>query len=213
VGVVADAVYGQSLREAPPPIVYVPFSQSDGLAPPNAPFRITVRAAGDLGDLTTRLASHLRGVDPRISFSFRRLERDVAATIAQERLLATLGLFFGGIALLLSAVGLYGVSSHAANRRRVEIGIRLALGGQAREIVGKLLGRLALLVGVGVALGILGTLWLARFLAPLLYGLTPYEPVTILAAILMLSVVAAAAGWIPYSRAARIDPATVLRDV
>ena len=88
-----------------------------------------------------------------------------------------------------------------------------ALGGPAREIVGKLLGRLAALVGVGVALGILGTLWLARFLAPLLYGLTPYEPVVILAAILILAVVAAAAGWIPFSRAARIDPARVLREV
>ena len=213
VGVVADAVYGQSLRDPAPPIVYVPVAQSDGLAPPNAPFRIAVRAVGDLADLTTRLAARLRTVDPRISFAFRRLERDLQATVAQERLLATLGLFFGAIALLLSAVGLYGVSSHAANRRRVEIGIRLALGAQAHEVVGKMLRRLALLVSTGVLLGVLGSLWLVRFIRPLLFGLGPYEPITIVVAILILAGVAALAGWIPFSRAARIDPASVLREV
>jgi putative ABC transport system permease protein len=213
VGVVADAVYGQSLRDAAPPIVYVPIAQSAGLAPPNAPFRITVRAAGDLPDLTTRLAVRLRAVDSRINFAFRPVARDLQAAVAQERLLATLGLFFGGVALLLSAVGLYGISSHAANRRRSEIGIRLALGGRGHEIVARILARLALLVGAGVLLGALGTLWLMRFLAPLLYGLGPYEPVTIVVAAVILAVVAGAAGWIPLSRAARIDPARVLREV
>jgi predicted permease len=213
VGVAADAVYGQSLRDAPPPIVYVPVAQSAGLAPPNAPFRIAVRAAGDLGDLTTRLAARLRHVDSRITFAFRRLERDVEATVAQERLVATLGVFFGVTALLLSAVGVYGVSSHAANRRRAEIGIRLALGGQAHEIVWQMLGRLALLVAIGVTCGVAVTLWLLRFVAPLLYGLGSDEPLAIAAAVLLLMAVAAAAGWMPLSRATRMDPAAILRQV
>jgi predicted permease len=213
VGVAADAVYGQSLRDAPPPIVYVPVAQSAGLAPPHAPFRIAVRAGGHLADLTTRLSARLRNVDSRISFAFRRLERDVEATVAQERLLATLGVFFGVIALLLSAVGVYGVSSHAANRRRAEIGIRLALGGRPREIVWRMLGRLAALVAIGATLGVAVSLWVVRFVAPLLYGLGSCEPLAIAAAVLLLMVVAAAAGWMPLSRAMRMDPAAILRQV
>lgn len=81
------------------------------------------------------LAATLRGVDTGLTFTFRRLEQDVNASVAQERLLAMLALFFGAIALLLSGVGLYGVSSYAATRRRAEIGIRLALGGQPHDAI------------------------------------------------------------------------------
>jgi len=212
VGVVADAVYGQSLRDAAPPTVYMPLAQSSGLAPPDAPFRISLRAADDLAGLMPGLAASLRGVDTRLTFTFRRLEEDLNASVAQERLLAMLAGFFGAIALLLSGVGLYGVSSYAATRRRPEIGIRLALGGQPQAVVRGMVKRTALFVLGGTVLGLLGSMWLSRFVAPLLYGLEAHDPVTLLASALTLGSVAAVAGWIPASRATRIHPAQVLRE-
>lgn len=158
------------------------------------------------------LAASLRGVDRGLTFSLRGLEQDLAASVAQERLLAMLAGFFGAIALLLSGVGLYGVSWHAATRRRAEIGIRLALGGQPQVVLRGMLKRIALLVLGGTVLGLLASLWLSRFVAPLLYGLEPHDPVTLLGSASTLGVVAALAAWIPASRATRVDPAQVLRE-
>ncbi len=213
VGVVDDAVYGQSLRDAAPPTIYMPFAQSAGLVRPDAPFHISVRGAGDTADVRTRLATRLTTVDPRVTFRFRRLDQELTASVAQERLLAMLAAYFGAVALLLSGVGLYGLSSYAVNRRRAEIAIRLALGGQPHVVVRAILNRIALFVLAGTALGVIAALWLARFVAPLLYGLEPHDPVTLVAAATILASVAAVAGWIPASRATRIDPAQVLRDV
>ena len=211
-GIVADAVYGQSLRDPAPPTIYMPLAQSAGLAPPNAPFRISLRAANDLAGQMPTLAEALRAVDKGITFTLSRLEQDLDASIAQERLVAMLAGFFGAIALLLSGVGLYGVSSYAATRRRAEIGIRLALGGQPQVVLRGMLKRTALFVFGGTVLGLLVSLWLSRFVAPLLYGLEAHDPVTLLASTLILGSVAAVAGWIPASRATRIDPAQVLRE-
>ena len=213
VGVVANAVYGQSLRDSAPPTVYVPLAQSAGLAPPNALVRISVRASGDAADTMSGIAARLHAVDPELSFTFRRLETDLDASLGQERLLALLAGFFGAIALVLSGVGLYGVSSYAAASRRAEIGIRLALGAQPPAVVRAMLTRIALLVLIGTAAGVMFALWLARFVAPLLYGLEPNDPVTLAASALGLAAVAAVAGWIPASRATRVDPAQVLRQV
>jgi putative ABC transport system permease protein len=212
VGVVADAVYGHSLRDAAPPTVYMPLTQSTGLAPPNSPFRISLRAVNDLAGLMPSIATSLRDVDKGLTFTFRRLEQDLNASVAQERLLAMLAGFFGAIALLLSGVGLYGVSSYAATRRRAEIGIRLALGGQPHAVLRGILRPFAVFVLGGTVLGLLASLWLSRFVAPLLYGLEPYDPTTLLGSASTLGLVAAVAGWIPASRATRIDPAEVLRE-
>lgn len=212
VGVVADAVYGQSLRDAAPPTVYMPLAQSTGLAPPNSPFRISLRAADDLAGLTPSIAASLRDVDKGLTFTFRRLEQDLNASVAQERLLAMLAGFFGAIALLLSGVGLYGVSSYAATRRRAEIGIRLALGGQPYAVLRGMLKRFAIFVLGGTVLGLLASLWLSRFVAPLLYGPEPHDPAILVTSALTLGLVAAVAGWIPASRATRIEPAEVLRE-
>jgi putative ABC transport system permease protein len=212
IGVIADTVYGQSLRDPSPPTIYMPLAQSAGLAPPSAPFRISVRAAGNLADVMTRLTPRLSALDTRLTFTFRRLEEDLDASVAQERLLALLAGFFGAIALLLSGVGLYGVSSHAATSRRAEIGIRLALGGQPPAVVRSVLAGLALFVSTGAVAGLLAALWLARFVAPLLYGLEPHDPVTLVACASTLAMVAAVAGWIPAWRATRVDPTQVLKN-
>ena len=213
VGVVADAVYGQSLRDAAPPTVYMPFAQSAGAAPPNAPFRISLRASGNPAGLMTSLTARLRDVDPGLTFSFRCVQQDLDASVAQERIIAMLAGFFAVIAILLSAIGLYGVSSYAVSRRRAEIGIRLALGARPHAVVRAMLGRIALFIVAGAGLGIGATLWLSRFVAPLLYGLEPHDPLTLLGAALGLGLVAVVAGWIPAVRATRIDPAQVLREV
>ena len=118
--------------------------------------------------LMSGLAARLRDVDPGLTFSFRSPQQDLDASVAQERIIAMLSGFFAVIALLLCAVGLYGVSSYAVSRRGAEIGIRLAIGAQPHAVVSAMLGRIALFIAAGAGLGIGATLWLSRFVAPLL---------------------------------------------
>ena len=212
VGVVADAVYGQSLRDAPPPTVYVPFAQAAGVARPDAPLRISVRTDGDPVRLAPALAAALRAVDPSLTFSFRPVATDVAASMAEERLVAILAMFFGVVALLLSSVGVYGVTSYSVARQRGEIGVRIALGGQPRTILRAVLARIAAFVVAGTVAGLLTVLWLSRYVAPLLFGLEPRDPATLVTSMLILMGVAALAGGVPAWRATRVDPAHVLRE-
>ena len=209
VGYVADAAY-RSLREPVPATMYLPFAQT-----PTAPsgVSISVRAAtGSPALLTRGLASALTGVHSGVAITFRPIADQIDAALTQERLVAMLSGFFGVLALLLAALGLYGVTSYAVSRRRSEIGLRMALGAAPFGVVRMVLGRVALLVGVGVLAGIGTSLWAATFVTPLLYGLQPRDPVTLTVAALVLSTIGALAGWIPAMRASRIDPARVLRD-
>ena len=210
VGIVADTVYGRSLRDTPPPTVYVPLAQSDDL-PPGAPLRLSMRTAVSFASLLPDLSTALQHVDRRLTFTLRPIAADIDASVAQERLVARVGGFFGAIGLILSAIGLYGVVSYSVARRRGEIGIRLALGGQPADVVALMLGRVAIALVAGAMIGIGSALWLSRFVAPLLYGLESRDPVTLAAATVILVAVAALAAWVPVSRAVRIDPAQVLR--
>src|SRR5439155_837450 len=126
-------------------------------------------------------------------------------------LVAMLSAFFGGLALLLAALGLYGVTAHAVAQRRAEIGVRMALGATPVGIVGLVLTRVSLLVGGGVAVGVIVSLWASRFAASLLSGTAPRDPATLTAACIVLTIVAAVAGWLPAYRASRVDPSEVLR--
>ncbi len=213
VGVVADAAYSPSLRDGAPPTVYLPFAQSAGLVPPGSQtFQVAARASGEPAQVVPAIAQALREIDPGLAFSFRPLTADVAAAFTQERLVASLASVFGLLALMLSALGLYGVVAYAVSRRRAEIGIRLALGAPPARIVRLVMRRVCLLGAVGLLLGLAASLWLSRYVAPLLYGLEPSDPVTLVTAALTLSAVGALASWIPASRAARLDPARVLRE-
>lgn len=211
VGIVEDAVYGRSLRDGPPPTVYVPLSQSAGRAPPAPSIRVSIRSSGDLAAIVRGVAAALQAVDRGLAFSVRPLEADVNDALAQERLVALLAASFGVVALVLSGVGLYGTTAYAVARRRGEIGIRLALGAQPAGVVRLVMTRVAVLVMAGTAAGLLASAWLSRFVAPLLYGLAPRDPATLLASTAVLSAVAAAAAWLPPRRASRLDPAHVLR--
>ena len=147
-----------------------------------------------------------------VAITFRPIADQVDAALTQERLVAMLSGFFGVLALLLAALGLYGVTSYAVSRRRSEIGLRMALGAAPSGVVGMVLGRVALLVGLGVLVGLGTSFWASTFVAPLLYGLPPRDPLTMTAAAVVLGTIGALAGWIPALRASRIDPARVLRD-
>ena len=136
----------------------------------------------------------------------------VDAALSQERLIAILSAFFGGLALLLATIGLYGVTSYTVARRRVEIGIRMALGADSRGVVRLVVRRAALLIVAGVAIGTAVSLWASPFVAAMLFGLQPRDPSTFAAAGLALAAMGALATWIPARRASRIDPARVLRE-
>jgi ABC-type antimicrobial peptide transport system permease subunit len=112
----------------------------------------------------------------------------------------------------LSAIGLYGVTAYAVNRRRIEIGIRMAVGASPGRVVGLVMARIALLLAIGVSVGIGFSMWAAKLVAALLYGVDPGDPVALIGAILVLSLVAALTGVVPAWRASRIDPAAVLKE-
>jgi hypothetical protein len=159
------------------------------------------------------IARALTQADPEASLTLRDLDSFAGSSVTQERLVAMLSAFFGALALLLAALGLYGVTSYAVNRRRTEIGVRMALGADPGGVVRLVLGRVAWLVGVGIVGGIALSWWASKFIAAsLLYGVTARDLTTFAAAALVLVGIGALAGWLPARRAARIDPTDALRE-
>jgi predicted permease len=209
IGVVGDAVY-RSAREAAPPTMY--WSLARMKRPPSS-VKLIVRSSGASPEALTRsVSAAVSSANPELTLAVRPFEDQVGAAITRERVVATLSGFFGALALLLAALGLYGITAYAVSRRNVELGIRMALGTSPAGVVRLVLSRVALLVGGGVAAGSLVTLWSVSFVDSLLFGIEPRDPATIAAAVGVLVLTAALAGWIPARRAARIDPAQVLRD-
>ena len=212
VGVAADAVY-TSLRNPMPPTFYLPLAQFDYLADLGIrTINLSVRArTGSPMTLIRSVAAAAATVNPQLALTFRPLADQIDASLTQERVVAMLAGFFGALALLLAGLGLYGVTAYAVSRRRAEIGIRMALGAAPAGVVRLVLARVTLLVAIGVAAGAGVSAWASRFVATLLYGLEPRDPITFAGAALVLGAVGALAGWLPAYRASRIDPAEVLR--
>jgi predicted permease len=201
IGVAKDAVYSD-LRDKARPMIYFPGRDVE---------RFVVRAAGPGAPLVAMIRQELQFFDknlaPDIQVANQRLDND----LFMERLLAMLSSFFALLALLLACVGLYGVLSYDVARRTHEIGIRMALGAQRRDVVSLVMRETMLLVVIGVIIGLSASLGATRFIASLLYGLTPNDPLTIALASLLLLTVAALAGYLPARKAARVDPMVALR--
>jgi ABC-type antimicrobial peptide transport system permease subunit len=214
VGVVRDTVY-ISVRDGVRPTIYVPLAQPDAKAPrgTTANINISIRASAESPALLgPAVAAALTAVDRNLAFTFRPLQDRVDASLTRERLVALLSGFFGVLALLLAALGLYGVTSYAVTRRRAEIGIRMALGAEPAGVLRLVLVRVFTLVALGVIIGTAASVWSSQFIASLLYDLHPRDSATLVSAALTLTAVGAIAGWLPAYRASRIDPTKVLRD-
>jgi predicted permease len=212
VGVTGDAAH-RSIRTPVRPTIYVPMAQRGGSPILFNNFYISVRSASGSPALLTRsVTAALAAVNRDLAMTFSPLATLVDESLAQDRLVAMLTGFFGALALLLAALGLYGVTAYAVARRRTEIGIRMAIGAPPASVVKLVLARVALLVGIGIIIGAVGSLWASQFVASLVYGLAPRDPVTLIGAAFMLLVVGAVAGGLPAWGASRIDPAEVLRE-
>jgi putative ABC transport system permease protein len=211
VGVVGDAVYTMP-RDGMPATMYVPVAQRN----PSEYWEgvlLTINAApGQRAAVARDAAAALTRVDPGIAFRFGTFDQLVEATVTQERLIAMLSGFFGALALLLAAVGLYGVVAHAVRARQTEIGLRMALGAAPSSILRLVFQRVGVLIAAGLALGLAGSFWAARFVEALLFQLEARDPVTFAGAAAVLVAVGVIAAWMPARRAARLDPATVLRE-
>jgi putative ABC transport system permease protein len=207
VGVVKDAKY-TDLRQQIPPTVYTAWNQN------HFPFpNIEIRsAAGAPSALITGVKNAVASVDTGTSIKFTTLADEMARTLERERLLATLSGFFGGLALLLAIIGLYGVMSYNVTRRRTEIGIRMALGAEGRQVLRMMMREVAVLIGSGIAVGLSVTLAATRLVASFLYGVRPNDPLTMFFAAGVLAAAAGAAGYWPARRASRLDPMTSLRE-
>jgi predicted permease len=209
VGVVGDAVY-RTLRGGFQPTLYMPFAQLSEVWPNNI---LTVRAAGGSPEALTRgLGQTIAQVDPGAVFTIRPYSLQLRSAVRQERIVAMLGGFFGALALLLAAIGLYGVTSYSVNRRRGEIGIRMALGANPLVVVRLVMARVGGLMVVGGIIGGAIAWWASSYIATLLFGLGPRDPITFVMAIGVLAAAGTLAGWLPARRAARIDPVRVLRE-
>jgi predicted permease len=211
VGVVQDAAY-RAVRDPIPPVLHLPVAQAHGGTAP-ARLSLSVRAASGSPALLTRsVAEAISRVDRDVSLTFRPLASYIDGALVRERLLAMLSGFFAALALLLAGIGLYGMTSYAVSRRKAEIGIRMALGARSSRVVVMVLRGIAIPVGLGVACGAALGYWAAQYVGTLLYNLDARDPLTFGGAALFLCAVSAFAAWLPARRAARIDPARVLRD-
>lgn len=209
VGVVKDAVY-RNPREDFGPTMYRAYRQQSTQG--SSTFLTLRTDRDDAAALQKQLTEAVARVNPELTVAYRPLEDFVHAALAQERLVAMLSGFFGALALLLAAIGLYGITAYSVVRRRGEIGIRLALGAAPARVVREILSRTGLLVMGGIVAGGLASWWLSRFIAALLFGLEPTDPVTIAGAMLLLASVSAVAAWIPARRAAFVNPLEALND-
>jgi predicted permease len=208
VGVAQDAKY-TSLRAEIPPTIFVPWLQE---LPRLGQMNFEVRAAGDPINFLAAIRQAVREVDGALPlFDVKTQVEQASQSLAQERLFAALLSFFGALALALAALGLYGVLAHSVAQRTKEIGVRMALGAEARHVLRLVIGQGMLLVCVGVAAGLILAYWLTKWLSGWLYDVGAADPLTYGAVALSLAVVALLACCIPARRATKVDPMVALR--
>jgi putative ABC transport system permease protein len=208
VGLVKNSKY-QNLREDFKPLVYVAESQNKE---PGLGLHFMLRSTLPLGSLMTAVKKTVLDENSQISLQFQVFTTQVRESLLRERLMATLSGFFGFLAVALATVGLYGVISYMVERRRNEIGIRIALGANRANVLNLVLREAGVLLVAGLAIGIGLALAVGRAASSMLFGLQPSDPVTIGASVAGLAVVAIAASLVPAMRAARVEPMVALRE-
>lgn len=208
VGVASDSKF-EDLREEALPVVYLVSTQD---AYPSAGRRYLIRSKLSSAEMTAALQRNLMEFNSGLDVSFQEFRAMVQESLLRERLMAKLSGFFGVLALLLASIGLYGLLSYGVATRTNEIGLRMALGAGARNILSLILREGVVLVLIGVGVGIPVVLYVARFAKSLLFELSPADPYSVGLASGVLLVVALLAGYIPAKRATRVDPLAALRD-
>jgi predicted permease len=209
VGVARDAKYG-GIREAIVPVIYLPYLQNRPGLP--AEMNFAVRTVGDPFAATPAIRQIVQGIEPSVPmFDVRTQSEVIARSFAKQRLFATLSSFFGLLALALVSIGLYGVMSYTVARRTHEIGIRMALGAQARDMLSLIIKQGMTLVLGGVAIGLAGALALSRLIESWLFDVSVTDPTTFAVISLLLVSVAFVGCYLPARRASKVDPLTALR--
>jgi putative ABC transport system permease protein len=186
---------------------YFPFAQI-----PNGSMTVIVKAAGDPNQLIAAVRQKVREIDPdQPIYAIRSMDDIRAESVAPERLNLTLLSIFAGIALVLAIVGIYGVMSYSVTQRTHEIGIRMAIGAQPRDVFRMIIRQGMMLALIGVGAGLVGAFLLTRLMASLLFGVEPTDPATFAAIALLLTGVALIACYVPGRRATKVDPVVSLR--
>src|SRR5207302_681601 len=207
VGVAGNSRY-TGIRETERPMAYVPFTQTQGVLD----MQYELHTRGDPRMVGPEAAKVVHEFDPNLPLQKPVTQQaQFAESVSQERLVANLSVFFGGLAAFLVAIGIYGTISFGINRRTREIGVRMALGAQREEVLRMVLLESLSVAAVGLAVGIPVSLAVARTLRSMLYGLSSSDPLTIVVAFAGIAVVTLAAAFFPAHRAASIDPMRALR--
>ncbi len=209
IGVIGD-IKSEDTRAPVQPTVYRSMLQIQDQFAYSA--NILIRTTRDAKSLGGQVRQTINQIDDKMPvFGVTTMDDQIRDQLTQDRLIAQLVSFFGALALILACIGLYGVMAHGVARRTNEIGIRMALGAQGGNIAWMVLRETLVLVVAGLAVGVPAALLSARLIETQLFGLSPTDPLTLIAAAVVLTVVALLAGYIPARRASRVDPLTALR--
>jgi predicted permease len=208
VGVARDAKYS-NLRDETPATAYLPYMQPLAAV---GQMSFAVRTTGDPAAMTAAIGQAVREVDPNLPlFEISTQREQINASLAHERLFAGLSGLFSALAFLLACIGLYGVMSYAVTCRTNEIGIRMALGARAGDVLRLFIRQGMTLVVIGVTVGLAGALALTRWVASLLFGVSPTDAATFVGVALLFGLIALLACWLPARRATKVDPLAALR--
>lgn len=206
VGVTGDNKF-QDMHEEYLPFMYFPATQQEKPSPDD---QIIIRSSLPLASLMASIKRAISDVNPGTGFEFKVFKTQVHNSLVSDELMATLSGFFGFLAALLAAIGLYGVISYMVLQRTKEIGIRMAIGARGMDVVGMIMREAGILTVAGLVIGTTLALASAQVVKSLLYGLKPRDPLTIVLAVVTLAAVAALASFLPAYRASRLDPLKAL---
>jgi predicted permease len=214
VGVVGDSKY-LNLRDPEPLELYLPYTQNNSDDPTRAVPSLTfvIRSSLKPAALNSSFRNILHQVAPDIPVSIvRSMEDQIADSLGSERLMALLSLFFGALALLLTAIGLYGVLAYSVAQRTNEIGVRMALGAQRHNVILLVMRESMAHVAIGISAGILAVLGTSRLVAALLYGIRPNDAANMAVAVVLFLSFAGTAAFLPARRASHLEPLLALRE-